>query len=83
MIFPISQISENSPAGKIYLPQKTPCPPGIVCPKNTHNLKPQTSFYVILESPKTPTNPGPPPSLETHPRQSGKSRQFARQSNRN
>jgi len=40
--------------------EKKPCPPGIVCPKNTHNLKPQTSFYVILEAPKTATNPGRP-----------------------
>ena len=38
----------------------TPCPPGAPCPQNTHNVKPQTSFYVILEAPKAATNPGRP-----------------------
>lgn len=48
------------PGWKDLPTEKTPCPPGIVCPKNTHNLKPQTSFYVILEAPQTATNPGRP-----------------------
>jgi len=51
---------EKLPGWKDLPSDKTPCPPGIVCPKNTHNIKPQTSFYVILESPKAATNPGRP-----------------------
>ncbi|MEG4270319.1 MULTISPECIES: GDYXXLXY domain-containing protein [unclassified Microcoleus] len=51
---------QKLPGWKDLPTEKTLCPPGIVCPKNTHNLKPQTSFYVILESPKTATNPGRP-----------------------
>ena len=51
---------QKLPGWKNLPTEKTPCPPGIVCPKNTHNLKPQTSFYVILEAPKTATNPGRP-----------------------
>ncbi len=51
---------QKLPGWKDLPTEKTPCPPGIVCPKNTHNLKPQTSFYVILEAPKTATNPGRP-----------------------
>jgi len=39
---------------------QTPCPPGGACPQNTYNVKAQTSFYVILEAPKTATNPGRP-----------------------
>ncbi|MEG4498327.1 GDYXXLXY domain-containing protein [Microcoleus sp. F10-C6] len=51
---------QKLPGWKDLPTEKTPCPPGIVCPKNTHNVKPQTSFYVILEAPKTATNPGRP-----------------------
>ncbi len=46
------------------LPAETPCPPGAACPPNTHNVKAQTSFYVILEAPKArskaATNPDRP-----------------------
>ncbi|MEG4068471.1 GDYXXLXY domain-containing protein [Microcoleus sp. Pol11C2] len=45
---------KDLPAEKIY------CPPGVVCPQNTQKVKPQTSFYVILEAPKTAPNPGRP-----------------------
>ncbi|MEG4493449.1 GDYXXLXY domain-containing protein [Microcoleus sp. D3_18_C4] len=51
---------QKLPGWKNLPTEKLPCPPGIVCPKNTHNLKPQTSFYVILEMPKVATNPGRP-----------------------
>ncbi|MEG4508470.1 GDYXXLXY domain-containing protein [Microcoleus sp. F6_B4] len=51
---------QKLPGWKDLPTEKTPCPPGIVCPKNTHNLKPQTSFYVILEAPKTATDTGRP-----------------------
>jgi uncharacterized membrane-anchored protein len=51
---------QKLPGWKDLPTEKTPCAPGIVCPKNTHNLKQQTSFYVILEAPKTATNPGRP-----------------------
>ncbi|MEG4027981.1 MULTISPECIES: GDYXXLXY domain-containing protein [unclassified Microcoleus] len=51
---------QKLPGWKDLPTEKTPCPPGIVCPKNTHNLKPQTSFYVILEAPKSATKPGRP-----------------------
>ncbi|MEG4984743.1 GDYXXLXY domain-containing protein [Microcoleus sp. BR0-C5] len=45
---------KDLPAEKIY------CPPGVVCPQNTHSVKAKTSFYVILEAPKASTNPGRP-----------------------
>ncbi len=51
---------EKLPGWKDLPAEKTPCPPGVACPKTTHNPKPQTSFYVILEAPKTATNPGRP-----------------------
>ncbi|MEG4073240.1 GDYXXLXY domain-containing protein [Microcoleus sp. Pol14C2] len=51
---------QKLPGWKDLPTEKTPCPPGIVCAKNTNNVKPQTSFYVILEAPKTATNPGRP-----------------------
>jgi len=51
---------QKLPGWKDVHSDKTPCPPGIVCPQNTHNIKPQTSFYVILEAPKATTNPGRP-----------------------
>ncbi|MEG4943011.1 GDYXXLXY domain-containing protein [Microcoleus sp. F4-D5] len=51
---------QKLPGWKDLPTEKTPCPPGIVCPKNPYNVKPKTSFYVILEAPKTATNPGRP-----------------------
>ncbi|MEG3870274.1 GDYXXLXY domain-containing protein [Microcoleus sp. Z1_B5] len=51
---------QKLPGWKDLPTEKTPCPPGIVCPKNTHNVKPRTSFYVILEAPKTASNTGRP-----------------------
>ena len=51
---------QKLPGWKDLPTEKKPCPPGIVCPKNPHNVKPKTSFYVILEAPKTATNPGRP-----------------------
>jgi uncharacterized membrane-anchored protein len=51
---------QKIPGWKDLPGEKTPCPPGAACPQNTHNVKPQTSFYVILEAPKTATNPGRP-----------------------
>ncbi|NQE37895.1 GDYXXLXY domain-containing protein [Microcoleus asticus] len=51
---------EKLPGWKDLPAEKTPCPPGVACPQNTHNPKPQTSFYVILEAPKAATNPGRP-----------------------
>ncbi|MEG5042126.1 MULTISPECIES: GDYXXLXY domain-containing protein [unclassified Microcoleus] len=51
---------EKLPGWKDLPAEKTPCPPGVACPQNTHNPKPKTSFYVILEAPKTATNPGRP-----------------------
>ncbi|MEG4212081.1 GDYXXLXY domain-containing protein [Microcoleus sp. S13_B4] len=51
---------EKLPGWKDLPAEKTPCPPGAACPQTTHNPKPQTSFYVILEAPKAATNPGRP-----------------------
>ena len=51
---------QKLPGWKDLPGEKTPCPPGVACPQNTHNPKPQTSFYVILEAPKAATNPGRP-----------------------
>lgn len=52
---------QKLPGWKDLPSDKTPCPPGIVCPdKKTHKVKTGTSFYVILESPKEPTNAGRP-----------------------
>jgi uncharacterized membrane-anchored protein len=51
---------QKLPGWKDLPSEKTPCPPGDACPQNTHNVKPQTSFYVILEAPKAATNPGRP-----------------------
>jgi uncharacterized membrane-anchored protein len=52
---------EKLPGWKDLPGDKIPCPPGISCSdKNTHNVKSGTSFYVILESPKAPTNSGRP-----------------------
>ena len=43
---------QKLPGWKDLADEKIPCPPAVVCPQNTHNVKPQTSFYVILEAPK-------------------------------
>ncbi|MBD1886904.1 GDYXXLXY domain-containing protein [Microcoleus vaginatus] len=51
---------QKLPGWKDLPAEKTPCPPGVDCPQNTQNVKPPTSFYVILEAPKTATNPGRP-----------------------
>ena len=51
---------QKLPGWKDLPGEKTPCPPGDACPQNTRNVKPQTSFYVILEAPKAATNPGRP-----------------------
>ena len=51
---------QKLPGWKDLPDEKTPCPPGVACPQNTHNVKAQTSFYVILEAPKAATNPGRP-----------------------
>ena len=51
---------QKLPGWKDLPGEKNPCPPGAACPQNTHNVKPQTSFYVILEAPKAATNPGRP-----------------------
>ena len=55
---------QKLPGWKDLPGEKTPCPPGSACPQNTHNVKPQTSFYVILEAPKARpkvvTNPDRP-----------------------
>jgi uncharacterized membrane-anchored protein len=51
---------EKLPGWKDLPAEKVDCPPGVFCPRNTHNVKPQISFYVILESPKAATNPGRP-----------------------
>ena len=51
---------QKLPGWKDLPGEKTPCPPGVACPQNTHNVKLQTRFYVILEAPKTATNPGRP-----------------------
>ncbi|MEG4575180.1 GDYXXLXY domain-containing protein [Microcoleus sp. N3A4] len=47
---------EKLPGWKDLPAEKISCPPGVVCPQNTHNPKPQTSFYVILEAPKAAAN---------------------------
>ncbi|MEG4404906.1 GDYXXLXY domain-containing protein [Microcoleus sp. MON2_D5] len=51
---------QKLPGWKDLPADQTPCPPGVACPQNTQNVKPQTSFYVILEAPKTATNPDRP-----------------------
>ncbi|MEG5140786.1 MULTISPECIES: GDYXXLXY domain-containing protein [unclassified Microcoleus] len=51
---------EKLPGWKDLPAEKVHCPPGVVCAEKTHNVKPQISFYVILESPKAATNPGRP-----------------------
>jgi uncharacterized membrane-anchored protein len=55
---------QKLPGWKDLPGEKTPGPPGAACPQNTYNVKPQTSFYVILEAPKARpkvvTNPDRP-----------------------
>jgi uncharacterized membrane-anchored protein len=52
---------EKLPGWKDLPGDKIPCPPGTVCQEpKTYNVKYGTSFYVILESPKAPTNSGSP-----------------------
>jgi len=51
---------QKLPGWKDLPGETTPCPPGVACPQNTHNVYRKTSFYVILEAPKTATNPGRP-----------------------
>ena len=51
---------QKLPGWKDLPGEKTPCPPGAACPQNIHNVKAQTSFYVILEAPKAATNPDRP-----------------------
>ena len=51
---------QKLPGWKDLPAENTSCPPGVACPQNTYNVKPQTSFYVILEAPKAATNPGRP-----------------------
>ena len=51
---------QKLPGWKDLPGETTPCPPGVTCPQNTHNVYRKTSFYVILEAPKAATNPGRP-----------------------
>lgn len=51
---------EKLPGWEDLHSEKIYCSPGVVCPQNTHKVKQKTSFYVILEAPKTATNPGRP-----------------------
>jgi uncharacterized membrane-anchored protein len=51
---------QKLPGWKDLPGEKTPCPPGVDCPQNTHKVYRKTSFYVILEAPKAATNPGRP-----------------------
>lgn len=51
---------EKLPGWQDLPADKTPCPLENFCTQKTYNVKPQTSFYVILESPKNPDNPGRP-----------------------
>ena len=51
---------QKLPGWKDLATEKIYCPPGVACPQNTHSVKPQTSFYVILEAPKAATNSGRP-----------------------
>jgi len=51
---------QKLPGWKDFPGEKTPCPPGVACSQNTHNVYRNTSFYVILEAPKAATNPGRP-----------------------
>ena len=51
---------QKLPGWKDLPGEKTPCPPGGACPQNTYNVKRHTRFYVILEAPKTATNPDRP-----------------------
>jgi uncharacterized membrane-anchored protein len=55
---------EELPGWKDLPGEKIPCPPGEACPQNIYNVKPKTSFYVILEAPKARpkvvTNPDRP-----------------------
>ena len=51
---------QKLPGWKDLPGEKTPCPPGGACPQNTYNVKRNTRFYVILETPKAATNPGRP-----------------------
>ncbi|MEG3898610.1 MULTISPECIES: GDYXXLXY domain-containing protein [unclassified Microcoleus] len=51
---------EKLPGWKDLPAEKISCPPGVVCQQTTHNPKPKTSFYVILEAPKAATNSGRP-----------------------
>jgi uncharacterized membrane-anchored protein len=55
---------QKLPGWKDLPAENTSCPPGDACPQNTYNVKPQSSFYVILEAPKARpkvvTNPDRP-----------------------
>lgn len=52
---------EKLPGWKELPSDKTPCPPGTICPKaKNYNVKAGTNFYVILESPKDVVNSGSP-----------------------
>lgn len=52
---------QKLPGWKDLPSDKKPCPSGVVCPESkNYNVKSGTSFYVILESPKTQTNAGRP-----------------------
>ena len=51
---------EKLPGWKDLPADKTACLPGKVCTQEKHNVKQNTSLYVILESPKNLDKPGRP-----------------------
>ena len=51
---------QKLPGWKDLPAENIPCPPGVFGAQKTHNVKQNTSFYVILEAPKAATHSGRP-----------------------